>query len=78
MDGRKSFRVAELAKRNALSVAFIYKEIAAGHLRARKAGAATLVTNEDEQAWLDAMPTIGKPTTTHTAVNEISETESAT
>jgi hypothetical protein len=59
MDARKSFRVAELAKRHSLSRAFIYKEIAAGRLRARKAGAATIVTEEDEAAWLTAMPVIG-------------------
>jgi hypothetical protein len=44
-----------LAERHDLSVAFIYKEIAAGRLRARKAGSATIVTHEDEAAWLDAM-----------------------
>jgi excisionase family DNA binding protein len=56
---RKSFRVAELAKRNALSISFIYKEISNGRLRAHKAGAATIITTDDEQAWLNAMPTIG-------------------
>ena len=55
---RKSFRIAELAKRHHLSPAFLYNEIAEGRLRARKAGAATIVTDEDEQAWLDAMPVI--------------------
>jgi hypothetical protein len=58
MVDRKSWRIAELAKRNHLSPAFIYNEINAGRLRARKAGAATIVTEEDEQAWLDAMPVI--------------------
>ena len=43
---RKSFRIAELAQRHALSVAFIYNEIKAKRLRARKAGAATIVTDE--------------------------------
>ena len=52
---RKSFRIAELAKRHHLSPAFLYNEINDGRLRARKAGAATIVTEEDEQAWLDAM-----------------------
>jgi hypothetical protein len=56
---RKSFRIAELAQRHALSVAFIYNEIKAKRLRARKAGAATIVTDEDEAAWLAAMPVIG-------------------
>jgi hypothetical protein len=56
---RKSFRIAELAQRHGLSVAFIYNEIKAKRLRARKAGAATIVTDEDEAAWLAAMPVIG-------------------
>ncbi|MGC2081608.1 MAG: DNA-binding protein [Xanthobacteraceae bacterium] len=59
--GRTSSRIAELAKRHHLSPAFLYKEIAAGHLRARKAGTATIITDEDEKAWLDAMPIIGEP-----------------
>jgi hypothetical protein len=57
METRKSFRLIELAQRHSLSLAFIYKEIAAGHLNARKAGSCTIVTDEDEAAWLDAMPT---------------------
>jgi hypothetical protein len=55
---RKSWRPGEFAKRHNLSPAFIYGEISAGRLRARKARAATLITEEDEQAWLDAMPVI--------------------
>jgi hypothetical protein len=54
--GRRSFRIPEIAQRNGFSDAFIWKEIAAGKLRARKAGRATIVTGEDEGAWLDAMP----------------------
>jgi hypothetical protein len=53
---RKSFRVAEFASRHHLSPAFIYKEIASGRLRARKAGQATIIVDEDEHAWLEAMP----------------------
>jgi hypothetical protein len=53
---RRSSRPAELAKRHSLSLAFLYKEITAGRLRAKKAGAATIITDDDERAWLDAMP----------------------
>jgi hypothetical protein len=66
---RKSFRVAELAQRHHLSPAFIYKEISAGRLRARKAGSATIITDKDEQAWLDAMPAVGTPTMDDEAIN---------
>lgn len=53
---RKSFRLDEIAARNSVSVGFVYKQINAGRLRARKAGAATIVTVEDEAAWLETMP----------------------
>jgi hypothetical protein len=57
---RKSFRLDELAKRHSVSIGFLYKEAAAKRLRIRKAGAASLVTTEDEAAWLNAMPVLGK------------------
>jgi hypothetical protein len=47
---QSSSRPSELAKRHSLSRGFIYKQIALRLLRARKAGNATLVTAEDEQA----------------------------
>jgi hypothetical protein len=53
---RKSFRLNEIAARNSFSLGFIYKQINAGRLRVRKAGSATIVTAEDEVAWLEAMP----------------------
>jgi hypothetical protein len=53
---RRSFRLPEIAKRNSLSVAFVYNEAAEGRLRVRKAGRCSIVTAEDETAWLDAMP----------------------
>jgi hypothetical protein len=56
---RKSFRLEELAARHSVSVGFLYKEANAGRLRIRKAGAASIVTVEDEAAWLAAMPILG-------------------
>jgi predicted site-specific integrase-resolvase len=53
---KRSYRPAEIAERNSVSVAFIYEQIKLGRLRARKAATATLITVEDESAWLDAMP----------------------
>ena len=53
---RKSFRLDEIAARNSFSTGFIYKQIGLGLLRARKAGSTTIVTAEDEAAWLEAMP----------------------
>jgi excisionase family DNA binding protein len=35
----------------------IYEEIRAGRLKARKAGARTLIAHEDAIAWLNALPT---------------------
>ena len=55
---RKSFRLEELAARHS-SVGFLYREHAAGRLQIRKAGAASLVTVDDEAAWLAAMPALG-------------------
>jgi hypothetical protein len=54
---RKSFRLDEIAARNSFSIGFIYKQIGLGLLRVRKAGATSIVTVEDEQAWIEAMPT---------------------
>jgi hypothetical protein len=60
---RRSFRIDEIAARNSFSVGFIYKQINLGLLRVRKAGSATIITIEDETAWLDAMPhVLSEPT----------------
>jgi hypothetical protein len=53
---RKSFRLDEIAARNSFSTGFIYKQVHLGLLRVRKAGSTTIVTAEDEAAWLEAMP----------------------
>ncbi len=58
---RKSYRLVEVAERNALSVGFLYKESAAGRLRIRKAGGASIVTDKDEADWLAAMPLLDTP-----------------
>jgi hypothetical protein len=53
---RKSWRLDELAQRHGLSISMIRKEMLAGRLHVRKVGSASLVTAEDEAAWLEAMP----------------------
>jgi hypothetical protein len=55
---RKSFRVNEFADRHGLSASFVYKLIAQGDLNARKANDATIITIEDEAAWLAGMPSV--------------------
>ncbi len=54
--GRRSFRVEEIAERNTISRAQAFIEIKEGRLNARKVGHRTIVTEEDEAAWLDSLP----------------------
>jgi hypothetical protein len=53
---KRSFRIEEFAHRNSISRAQVYIELKAGRLNARKVGNATLITVEDENAWLSALP----------------------
>jgi hypothetical protein len=55
----KSWRPPQFAKRHNVSRAFIYNEIAAGRLGARKpTPGTTIITDEDEVVWLAAMPKV--------------------
>jgi hypothetical protein len=53
---KRSFRVEQFAIRNSISRAQVYVELKEGRLSARKVGSATLITVEDETAWLAALP----------------------
>ena len=53
---KRSFRIDEFAHRNSISRAQTYIEIREGRLNARKVGSATLITIEDETAWLASLP----------------------
>ncbi|WP_246667105.1 hypothetical protein [Bradyrhizobium sp. UNPA324] len=53
---RRSFRIVEFARRNGISRAQVYVELKEGRLNARKVGSATLITIEDESAWLASLP----------------------
>ena len=55
---KRAFRIDEFAHRNSISRAQVYIELKAGRLNARKVGSATLITIEDENAWLSALPTM--------------------
>ena len=54
--GRHGFRIAEFCRRNAVGRSFVYGEIAAGRLKARKAGRVTLIFPEDEDEWRANLP----------------------
>jgi hypothetical protein len=53
---KRAFRIDEFAQRNSISRSQVYIELKAGRLNARKAGSATLITVEDETAWLASLP----------------------
>ena len=53
---KRAFRIEEFAHRNSISRAQVYIELKTGRLNARKVGSATLITIEDENAWLAALP----------------------
>ena len=53
---KRAFRIEEFAHRNSISRAQVYIELKTGRLNARKVGSATLITVEDENAWLAALP----------------------
>jgi hypothetical protein len=53
---KRAFRIEEFAHRNSISRAQVYIELKTGRLNARKVGSATLITIEDENAWLSALP----------------------
>jgi hypothetical protein len=53
---KRSFRIDEFAVRNSISRAQVYVELKEGRLNARKVGSATLITLEDETAWLASLP----------------------
>lgn len=53
---KRSFRIDEIAARNSISRSQVYVEVKEGRLNARKVGSATLITIEDESAWLASLP----------------------
>lgn len=53
---RTALGPAEIAARNGIGIATVWRAIASGALVARKLGRRTLIKVEDESAWLEALP----------------------
>jgi hypothetical protein len=45
-----------VAARNGISIPTVFRELAAGRLKAKKIGRRTVITEQDEKAWIDALP----------------------
>jgi hypothetical protein len=59
MTDRRSFSPEEVAYRNNVGRTFIFGEIKAKRLHARKLGRLTRITLEEEAAWLQSRPLAG-------------------
>jgi excisionase family DNA binding protein len=55
---QRAMSIAEFSDRYGPSRTKIYQEIKAGRLRALKCGKRTLVTEDDAEKWLRALPTV--------------------
>lgn len=53
---RRAFSIPEFCRRYSIGRTNAYQEIATGHLRAVKVGRRTLITHDDAEAWLAALP----------------------
>ena len=51
-----TYTIDQIARAGPLSRSKIYEEIAAGRLKARKAGRRTVILAQDYQAYLEALP----------------------
>ena len=57
----RAFSIPEFCRRYGIGRTNAYQEIAAGRLRAVKAGRRTLITHEAAEAWLASLPELKKP-----------------
>lgn len=55
---QNGFSPRQFAKRNGIGVTKTYEEINAGRLIARKCGSRTIITVDEERAWLQSLPKI--------------------
>ena len=53
---RRAFSIREFCRQYSVGRTNAYQEIAAGRLRAVKVGRRTLITHDDAEAWLAALP----------------------
>lgn len=63
---KNGFSPRHFAKRNGIGVTKTYSEIKSGRLVARKCGARTIITIEDERAWLQKLPKLPSASTAST------------
>ena len=57
---QNGFSPREFAKRNGIGVTKTYQEINAGRLIARKCGSRTIITLDEERAWVARLPKLTK------------------
>ncbi|MGY3547346.1 hypothetical protein [Bradyrhizobium sp. USDA 4469] len=55
---QNGFSPRQFAKRNGIGITKTYEEINAGRLIARKCGSRTIITIDEERAWLQGLPKI--------------------
>jgi excisionase family DNA binding protein len=55
---RTAFSITTFCERNDVGRSTVYEEIKSGRLRAVKVGRRTLIREEDERAWLAALPSV--------------------
>jgi excisionase family DNA binding protein len=53
---KRAFSITEFCQRYSIGRTRAYEEIAAGRLRAVKAGRRTLIAEESAEAWFEALP----------------------
>jgi excisionase family DNA binding protein len=63
---KRAFSIPEFCRRYSIGRTHAYEEIAAGRLRAVKAGRRTLITQDVAEAWLATLPSVRtrRPTAT--------------
>ena len=56
---RLAYSIDEFCEEAGLGRSFVYQEIRAGNLKARKAGRRTLILHDDGERYLRSLPSIG-------------------
>jgi len=59
---RTASTINEVCERNHVCRDFIYGQIRAGRLKARKFGRVTRIFSDDEEAWQNRLPALGETT----------------
>jgi excisionase family DNA binding protein len=55
---QRATSIAEFCQRYRLGRTKVYEELKSGRLRARKIGKRSIITDDDEEEWLQALPFI--------------------